>query len=109
MFDSLPDPASCRDLQEVRLAIDTIDLAIVQALGRRAHYVQAAARFKRDEAAVRDDERLRRMLAQRRAWAAEAGINPDLIERLFHQVVDYFVREEGRHWREQRAADAHPG
>ena len=49
----MPEPEDCTSLEEVRAGIDALDHSIVQALGRRARYVRAAARFKTDAASVR--------------------------------------------------------
>ncbi len=59
----------CETLEEVRAGIDGLDRELLALLGRRAAYVHAAARFKRDSEAVRAPDRVRAMLEQRRAWA----------------------------------------
>jgi isochorismate pyruvate lyase len=38
------------------------------------------------------------MLVQRRAWAEEAGLNPDVIEKMYQDLVSYFIAEELRQW-----------
>src|SRR3712207_8326445 len=45
-------------------------------LFRSSRYVAAAARFKTDERSVRAPERQRAMLARRRSWAVEEGLDP---------------------------------
>jgi isochorismate pyruvate lyase len=84
----------CTSLAEVREAIDTLDRELLALLGRRAGYVHAAARFKTDAASVRAPERVRAMLEQRRTWASEEGLDPEVIARLFTLLVDYFTRRE---------------
>lgn len=87
-------PAACASLAEVREAIDALDRELLALLGRRAGYVHAAARFKTDAAAVRAPERVQAMLAQRRAWAAEEGLDPEVVAQLFTLLVEYFIRRE---------------
>jgi isochorismate pyruvate lyase len=41
------------------------------------------------------------MLTQRRQWAESAGLNPDVIEKIYRDLVDYFIDEELQHWRSQ--------
>jgi isochorismate pyruvate lyase len=43
---------------------------------------------------VRAPERQRQVLAQRRTWAAEEGLNPDMVEELYRLLMDHFVTEE---------------
>lgn len=92
-------PEECTDIQEIRAGIDRLDREIIAAIGERARYVAAAAKFKRDEASVRAPDRVAAMLAQRRAWAQEEGLSADLIEKLFQDLVAYFVQREMAGWK----------
>src|SRR5947209_2151065 len=92
-------PAECDSLDQVRAEIDRIDRAIVALIGERGGYVHAAARFKTSEAAVAAPERQAAMLVARRAWAEEAGLDPDMIEKLYRDLVAYFIVREREHWR----------
>lgn len=85
---------ACTTLDDVRTAIDALDREILALLGRRAAYVHAAARFKTDAASVRAPDRVQAMLEQRRAWAAEEGLDPDVVAELFTLLVAYFIRRE---------------
>ena len=87
-------PEECTSLAEVRAAIDALDRELLALLGRRAGYVHAAARFKTDAASVRALDRVQAMQAQRRAWAAEEGLDPEVVAQLFTVLVDYFTRRE---------------
>jgi isochorismate pyruvate lyase len=87
-------PEACASLTEVRAAIDTLDRDLLAILGRRAGYVHAAARFKTDATSVRAPDRVQTMLGQRRAWAEEEGLDPEVIAQLFTLLVDYFTRRE---------------
>ena len=68
-------------MQDIRAEIDSIDQEVIQLLGRRFAYVQAAAQFKTSATSVRAPERFKAMLAQRRIWAQEAGLDPDVVGR----------------------------
>lgn len=94
----MKQPDHCQDLAEVRAAIDQIDQTIIKALGERFNYVKKAAEFKPTPASVRAPERMAAMLAQRRAWAIDAGLDPDVIEAMYRDLIDYFVGEEQKHW-----------
>lgn len=90
----MKSPAECSSIEEVRAAIDALDREIVQAIGLRAQYVKAITRFKKTEQDVRAPDRRRQVLAARRAWAEQAGMNPDVVEQIYTLLIDYFVTEE---------------
>lgn len=39
-----------------------------------------------------------RSLQPRRIWAEEVNLNPDVIEKLYRDLVNYFINEELKHW-----------
>ncbi len=94
---------ACRNLEDVREAIDGLDREILRLLGSRARYVAAAARFKTDPKGVRAPERQRAMLARRREWAEEEGLDPDFVEGLYRNIVSHFVGREMDHWQRGNA------
>ncbi len=92
-------PIDCNSLSDVRSAIDHVDEQIVALLGLRADYVRAAARFKTSESAVAAPERQAAMLETRRQWAQREGLDPGLIERLYRDLIAYFIAREMEHWK----------
>lgn len=93
---------NCDNIEDVREGIDDLDREIISLLGRRAGYVEAAARFKKDESSVRAPERQKAMLQTRRQWAEEKRLDPDVIEDVYRTLVNYFVQSEMRDWRSDR-------
>ncbi len=93
-------PEDCENIKDVRRAIDTLDREIIHLIGRRARYVEAAARFKTGEQSVRAPERQKTMLETRRRWAEENELDPDVIEDLYHNLLSYFVDREMQQYRE---------
>ncbi len=91
-------PERCASIDDVRRGIDALDREIVGLIGERSRYVDAAAKFKADEAAVRAPERQKAMLEQRRRWAEEEGLDPAAIERLYRDLIHYFVNREMKDW-----------
>ena len=91
-------PTDCTSLDDVRTAIDHVDEQIVALLGLRAAYVRAAASFKTSEAAVAAPERQAAMLQVRRLWAGREGLDPDFVEKLYRDLVAYFISRELEHW-----------
>ena len=89
------------DMQEIRKEIDTIDKNIIDLLSMRFEYVKAASKFKKNEEAVKAPERFTAMLAQRRIWAEENNLSADVIEKMYRDLVSYFINQELKHWRDQ--------
>ncbi|TAG50552.1 MAG: isochorismate-pyruvate lyase [Oscillatoriales cyanobacterium] len=83
----MKDPDQCANIHEVREEIDIIDREVIDALSKRFQYVIAAARFKTSEASVRAPDRFQAMLQQRREWALESGLNPDVVEKLYRDQL----------------------
>ncbi|WP_320826149.1 isochorismate lyase [Reinekea sp.] len=91
-------PDDCSGMEDIRYEIDALDRDIIILLGKRFKYVKSAAKFKTSEATVRAPDRFEAMLAQRRGWAAAEGLSPDAIEKMYRDLVDYFVKEEMTRW-----------
>ncbi|PSM51061.1 isochorismate-pyruvate lyase [Chroococcidiopsis sp. CCALA 051] len=91
-------PEECLNIHAIRQEIDAIDRQVIELLGQRFNYVKAAAQFKKDADGVKAIDRLNAMLQQRRIWAEEAELNPDAIEKIYRDLVGYFIEEELKHW-----------
>lgn len=92
-------PTDCASLNDIRAAIDHVDRQIVALLALRAGYVRAARPFKTSESAVAAPERQAAMLQARRQWADCEGLDPDFVEKLYQEVVGYFIAQELAHWK----------
>lgn len=93
-------PDQCESMADIRSEIDRLDRQVVALLGQRFAYVKAASQFKKSEITVRAPERLQTMLQQRRVWAEEEGLNADAIEKMYQDLVNYFIDEEMKHWKQ---------
>ncbi len=92
-------PEECGNMTEIRVEIDHLDQQIITLLGQRFGYVKAASKFKTSQESVKAPDRLKAMLAQRRAWAEAAGLSPDVIEKMYRDLVNYFIAEEMKQWK----------
>lgn len=97
----MKNPDECANIHEVRDEIDIIDREVIEALSKRFQYVIAAARFKTSEASVRSPDRFQAMLQQRREWARESGLNPDVVENIYRDLVNYYIEEELKHYKSE--------
>jgi len=91
-------PANCNSLAEVRQQIDRLDEQIVRLLGERGAYVLAAARFKRSAAEVKAPLRVEQVIERVRGLAAAHGAAPDVVERIYREMIAAFTDAEHQHW-----------
>ena len=82
-------PQDCENIQEIRDAIDTIDLDIIKLFAERHKYVKEIVKFKSsDEEGIIAQERKELVLNQRRAWADEKGLDAQMMEEIFRLLFD---------------------
>ncbi|HET7269635.1 MAG TPA: isochorismate lyase [Rubrobacter sp.] len=98
----MKSPEDCESIEDVRLGIDALDREIITLLGRRARYVETAARFKTSESSVRAPERQRTMLETRRRWAEEEGLSPEVIDEVYRTLIFHFIDRELNRWQKSR-------
>ena len=87
-------------MADIRAAIDQLDHQVVTLLGQRFAYVKAASQFKISDTTVKAPERFEALLKQRRVWAEEEGLNADVIEKMYRDLVTHFIAEEMKHWKQ---------
>jgi isochorismate pyruvate lyase len=98
MNPNIIPPEYCAGIDEVRAGMDAVDREIVALIGRRVEYVRAAAKFKTTSGSVADPERMAAVLRTRREWAEASGLDGDVIEGLYRELVRYCVSEEHKRW-----------
>jgi len=81
-------PEDCENIQDIREAIDEIDLEIIQLYAVRESYVREIVKYKSDDEGIIARERRALVLKQRKAWAAEKGLDPELFEKLFSLLIE---------------------
>lgn len=85
--DALPEQSG-RSLPELRDAIDVIDAAIVGLLAKRLDVCREVAEVKQgSNSSVIQPNRVREVLASRRQWAIDSGIDADFVEGLFRVLL----------------------
>ncbi len=95
----MKQPGDCTNMADIREAIYYLDREIIGFIGRRAGYVRVAAKFKTGEADVRAPERQNAVLKARREWAEEEGLDPEVIQKVYRDLISYFVDREFEDWR----------
>lgn len=94
-------PEECKNMVDIRQEIDTIDQQVISLIAKRYQYVKSASKFKTSEASVKAPERFAAMLLERRKWAEMQSLDPDVIEKIYTDLVHYFIAEELKHWKAQ--------
>ena len=76
------------ELRELRSLIDDVDRDLLRLLDRRARLARGAGRIKaRHGHGVRDPGREMSVLADRRLWAEDHGLDPESVEEIFRAVM----------------------
>jgi len=92
------EPAACTDMTEVRAGVDEVDRQLVALIARRFGYMDAAARIKPVREAVRDEWRKADVKAKVDAAAAEAGVDRELMSRLYEDLIETSIAHELVRW-----------
>ena len=88
-------PSDCKSIEEVREAIDKLDQKIIALLGERYEYVKEVIRFKEpNETSIVAKDRFDSVIASRRELAKNEGLDPDVIENIYRDLLNYFISEE---------------
>jgi len=96
---NMKDARDCIDITEIRTAIDSIDNQIVELIAIRSKYVKEAAKFKKDEKAVSDSNRVQKVIGSKKELAEKCGAPPELIEKIYNIMIDFFINEEMKEWK----------
>jgi len=84
-------------LKHARERIDDIDRQFVDLLARRQEIVDEVAETKAEAGRrARDTSREEELLDRVRSLADEAGLAPDLVARLYEQILAHFVQRQRR-------------
>ena len=85
------------ELTAVRDKLDALDKSIVDALATRDQLVEEVVQLKADPSQpVRDVSREEVLLGKVVRHAESAGVNKDLITRLFREIMDHSLRRQHR-------------
>lgn len=87
--------AEFRNMAELRVGIDALDGEIVALLARRAALIDRAVELKPAEnLPARIDARIEAVVDNVRARAREAGLDAELIEVIWRELIEWSIRRE---------------
>ncbi|CUI69911.1 chorismate mutase [Cognatishimia activa] len=88
-------PQDCSSMEEVRLGIDALDKTLVELLKERAGYIDRATELKQGNGwPARIPERVEEVVNNARRVAETEGLDPDLVEQLWRQLIDWSITRE---------------
>ena len=87
-------PQECHTIEEVRQKIDEIDNAIIGLIGKRFSFIQEIVKYKSSIDEVYAKNRYDTVISKRREIAANHNLDPDVIERIYRIMMDYFIKEQ---------------
>ena len=83
-----------QSLDEVRANIDRLDRGIIRLMAERGAFVRQAARFKASPEDVDAPGRVEQVVAQVRALAADADLEPQVAEAVYRAMIASFIEVE---------------
>lgn len=101
-----PDPEACRTMLEVRAGVDEVDERLMVLLARRFGYAVGSSRIKQSRAAVRDEERIAKVLANARTFGTRLGVPLDIVEPVWRAMIESFVAREQAMFDARAAGDS---
>ena len=76
------------ELRETRELIDDVDRQLVRLLGQRMQISRRVGKIKAEHGKlVRDVEREQALLAKRKEWACEYGLDPEAVSGLYDAIL----------------------
>ena len=88
------DPQSCNSMEELRDAIDALDVELVTLLARRQAYIERAAILKKDRNTVRDEARIEDVVQKVLAAAKDEGLSPAIAEAVWRVLIERSILHE---------------
>lgn len=97
MTDPRP-PRDCHDMGSLRAQIDRTDAELIALLVERAGYIDRAVDIKKGNGLpARITPRVQEVIANVRRLADEQGVDPDLAELLWSQLIEWSIQREAKH------------
>ena len=77
------------ELTEIRKELDKLDAELVSILAKRMKFIPEVAEYKKKNNIQRfQPAREKEILESKRKLAKEAGLNPDLVEKIFKEIIN---------------------
>ncbi|MDY6523981.1 chorismate mutase [Acinetobacter faecalis] len=80
-------------LEDARSRVDAIDDALIELIATRQFYVDQVIRFKRKSEDIKSP-RIEEVIEKVCVQASEQGLDPELIENIYREMIQHFIRRE---------------
>lgn len=85
-------------MAELRAEIDALDAQLVELLSRRSGYIDRAVDLKRIEnLPARITDRVKEVVSNVRVIASARGLDPDIVEKLWTELIEWSIAREAKH------------
>jgi isochorismate pyruvate lyase len=84
----------CNSIEEVRINIDSIDEQIIKLIALRGHFVNQAAKFKKDCDDVKAPKRVEEVINKVKNIAISSGANEEVVENIYRAMINSFIKAE---------------
>lgn len=88
----------CKDIDDVRRNIDSIDRALVALIADRGAYVKQAAKFKSSTAEVEAPKRVEQVIQKVTDIAESEGANVKVVQSVWRAMIHEFIEAEKEEW-----------
>ena len=93
----MKNPQDCKDMVELREAIDHLDQNLMGLLAKRARFIDRAAELKTENGwPARITDRVEEVAGNARRNAENSGFDPDLAESLWRTMIEWSIAREER-------------
>ena len=90
-------PQDCHTMPALRAEIDALDKSLIALLATRAGYIDRAIDLKQINGwPARIPERVEDVVTNVRNCAVAEGLDPDLVETLWRQLIDWSIAREAQ-------------
>lgn len=90
-------PADCPDMPTLRAQIDTLDRELVRLLALRTRYIDRAVQIKSGVGLPASiPARVEDVVAKVKETAVQEGLDTDITETLWRQLIDWSIAREAR-------------
>ncbi|SMP30779.1 chorismate mutase [Shimia sagamensis] len=90
-------PADCPDMPTLRVQIDTLDRELVRLLALRTTYIDRAVQIKTGAGLPANiPARVEDVVAKVKETAVQEGLDTDIAEILWRQLIDWSIAREAK-------------
>ncbi len=93
-MNNILGPEECKTIDKVREQIDLIDKEIIRLFAARYGYVEQIVKFKSNPTEVVAQDRKESVIKQRGLWAQEKGLDPDVFQKIYTDLIDHNIAKE---------------